>query len=180
MGNTLIAVTTVLLAACQPMYGDKAATMKNPDPIKPPKDLPVEVVKITYDEDCELVTKPVKNPRRDMKRAQVHVRTADSKLVDAEAATEAKVRGELFIDGIDQYGTALTSDPFSAEATLKLALAYDKVLRKGCALALLQRLEKLAQNPTFAGEANEKIDEVTDHKKWFEGYRRDALKAVGR
>jgi ferrous iron transport protein B len=82
------------------MYGDKAATMRNPEPIKPPKDLPVEVVKVTYDEDCELITKPVKNPRRDAKRAQIHVRTADQKVVDAEAATEAKTRGDLFIDGI--------------------------------------------------------------------------------
>ena len=176
----LIVVTVGLFGACQPMYGEKAATMKNPEPIKPPKDLPVEVVKITYDEDCELITKPVKNPRRDTKRAQIHVRTADQKVVDAEAATEPKTRGDLFIDGIDQYGTALASDPFNAEATLKLALAYDKVLKKGCALALLQRLDKMAQNPTLADDANEKIDAVTDHKKWFEGYRRDALKAVGR
>ena len=180
MGKTLITVTTILLAACQPMYGDKAATMKNPQPIKPPKDLSVEVVKVTYVEDCEFITKPVKNPRRDPKRAQIHVRTADQKLVTAEATAEPKARADLFIDGIDQYGTALTSDPFSAEATLKLALAYDKVLRKGCALALLQRLDKMAQNPTYADAANEKIDEVTEHKKWFEGYRRDALKAVGR
>ena len=180
MGKTLIAVATVLLAACQPMYGDKAATMRNPPPIKPPKVLPVEVVKVTYDEDCEFITKPVKNPRRDSKRAEIHVRTADQKLTTAEQTAEPTARGELFIDGIDQYGTALTSDPFNAEATLKLAVAYDKVLRKGCALAMLQRLNKLAENPTFRDAANEKIDEVTDHKKWFEGYRRDALKAVGR
>ena len=180
MGKTLIAVTTLLLAACQPMYGDKAATMRNPPPIKPPKDLPVDVAKVTYDEDCEFITKPVKNPRRDTKRSEIHVRAGDQKLDVAEKTAESHARGELFIDGIDQYGTALTSDPFSAEATLKLAVAYDKVLRKGCALALLQRLNKLTENPTYADAANEKIDEVTGNKKWFEGYRGDALKAVGR
>ncbi len=180
MGKTLIAVATVLLAGCQPMYGDKAATMKNPQPIKPPKDLPLEVVKVTYDEDCELITKPVKNPRRNFKLSQDHVRTADQKLATAEKLAEPKARGDLFVDGIDDYRTALITDPFSAEATLKLAIAYDKVLRKGCALALLGRLTKLAENPTYAEAANEKIDEVADQKKMFEGYRPAALKAIGR
>jgi len=180
MGKTLIAVSMLAFAACQPMYGDKAATLKTPPPVKPPKDLPVEVVKVTYVDDCEFITKAVKNPRRDVKRAQIHVRTGDAKIADADVAAEPVRKGDLFIAGIDQYGTALTSDPFDAEATLKLALAYDKVLRKGCALALLQRLNKLAENPTYADSANEKIDAVTDHKKWFEGYRPAALKAVGR
>ncbi len=180
MGKTLIAVTTLLLAACQPMYGDKAATMRNPPPIKPPKDLPVEVTKVIYDVNCQLVTRPVKNPRRDAKRSEIHVRAGDQNMSIGEKAAEPQARGVAFVDGIDQYSTALTSDPFNAEATLKMAIAYDKVLRKGCALALLQRLNKLAENPTFADAANEKIDEVTGNKKWFEGYRRDALKAVGR
>jgi hypothetical protein len=180
MGKPLIAVATLVLAACQPMYGDKSQVLRNPVPIKPPKDLPVEVAKVPYVDDCELVTKSVKNPRRDVKRAQIHVRTGDAKIADAEVAAEPTRKGDLFIDGIDQYGTALTSDPFDAEATLKLARAYDKVLRKGCALVLLQRLNKLAENPTYADSANREIDAVTDNKKWFEGYRREAIKAVGR
>jgi hypothetical protein len=170
----------LLLAACQPMYGGAPAKMRNPAAIKPPKTLPVETATVIYDEDCELLTKPVKNPTRNSKRAEVLVHAADGKLADAAVATEAKTKGDLFIDGIDQYGAALTSDPFNATATLKLALAYNKVLRKGCALALLQRLNKLAENPKFADDANERIDEVTDNKKWFEGYRPAALKAVGR
>jgi hypothetical protein len=180
MGKLLIATSLLAFAACQPMYGGKSGPLRNPDPIKPPKDLPVEVAKVPYVEDCELITRAVKNPRRDSKRAQIHVRTGDAKIADAEVATEPVKRGDLFVDGIDQYNTALTSDPFDAEATLKAAVAYDKVLRKGCALALLRRLDQLAQNPVYADDANRKIDAVTDNKKWFEGYRRDALKAVGR
>lgn len=183
MGNgfhSLWIFTAIALAGCQPMYGGPPAKMRNPVPIKPPKDLPVEIVKITYDEDCELLTRTVKHPRRDTSRAEGHVRTADAILGKAEQAPEAKAKGDLFIDGIDEYGAALVKDPFNAEATLKLALAYDKVLRKGCALALLQRLHKLAENPTFARDAEGRIDELTENKKWFEGYRRDALKAVGR
>lgn len=180
MRKPLIGIAALVLAACQPMYGGAPAKMRNPEPIKPPNTLPVEVTKVVYVEDCELLTKAVKNPTRNPKRAEVLVTAADAKLADAATATEAKVKGDLFIDGIDQYGSALTTDPFNATATLKLALAYDKVLRKGCALALLQRLNKLAENPKFADDANAQIDEVTGNKKYFEGYRRDALKAVGR
>ena len=59
-----------------------------------------------------------------------------------------------------------------------LALAYDKVLRKGCALAMLKRLDALAANPKFGAEPQ--INRVLDNESWFKPYRTDALKALGK
>jgi hypothetical protein len=80
--------------------------------------------------------------------------------------------------GVEQYRQALIADPYNAEATLKLALAYDKVLRKGCALAMLKRLDALAANPKFGAEPQ--INRVLDNESWFKPYRNDALKALGK
>jgi hypothetical protein len=71
-------------------------------------------------------------------------------------------------------------DPYSVDATLKLAIAYDKAMRKGCALALLKRLSQLAGHPKYGSEANRRIDDIDANGAWFKGYRKDAMAAVGR
>ena len=114
-----------------------------------------------------------------MSASEAHTLDGDRKLREFDRAPTA-AKTDLIIDGIDDYVAALRKDPFNARATLKLALAYDRVHRKGCALVLLQRLEQLAQNPKFANEAIEAIDEVEQRRKWFEAYRREALRRVGR
>ena len=73
----------------------------------------------------------------------------------------------------------MQKDPYNADATLKLAVAYDKVLHKGCALAMLKRLASLSSNPKFANESNRARDAVGDNATWFKGYRKDALQAAG-
>lgn len=83
------------------------------------------------------------------------------------------------VTAIDNYRRALLSDPYNAEATLKLALAYDRVLRKGCALAMLRRLETLAANPSLQPEADPMVQLVATNPHWFQPYHSEALKAVG-
>jgi hypothetical protein len=168
----------VVLAACQPMYGASPQRLRTPEPIKPPTTLPGgETATIIYDEDCDLLTAKVPKVTRETKQSEVYVAQGDQKVADFDA-TPAKT--DLIIDGIDEYSAALRKDPFNAKATLKLALAYDKVRRKGCALALLQRLDQLAQNPKFAPEASGVIDEIEQRRKWFGGYRKEALRKLGR
>ena len=169
----------VLLAACQPMYGSKPQVLRTPEPIKPPPTLTADQATVVYAEDCDLLTTRVPKVKRETKEAEVHIASGDRKVADYDTAAAA-AKTDLIIDGIDEYARALRKDPFNAKATLKLALAYDKVRRKGCALALLKRLDQLAQNPKLADEANEAIDEVVQRRKWFEPYRREALRNVGR
>jgi hypothetical protein len=174
-------------AACKPMYGDPAPKLKNP-PIVPEKKRVIKPDDIAKKQEpianCEWRTialpDPAKMPKRDTPRAQEATARADGKLRTADATADETAKGKLLIDSIQEYGAALTKDPYNAEATLKLALAYDKVLRKGCALKLIDRLSKMTTHPKLERAANEKLDDIENHKTWFEDYRQEALKATGR
>jgi hypothetical protein len=183
MGNFRI-VVLLALAACQPMYGAKPQKLRSPEPIKPPAGLPGDdgtATKPPFDEQCDFFTSKGVKVKRETAAAERHTQNGDQKVADFDAAPPA-AKSDLIIDGIDEYAAALRKDPFNAKATLKLARAYDKVRRKGCALALLERLDQLAQNPKFKTEANEAIDEIMQrgNRTWFDGYRKDALRIVGR
>ena len=180
MGKFWVVVVSLAFAlGCKQMYGGAAEPLRSPKPIKPPAMLPEDKVTVQYADDCDLfVFKPRTKIKRDLAAAEHRTSEADRKLADFDRAP-ITVKDDLIIDSIDELAAALRADPFNARATLKLALAYDKVHRRGCALALLARLEQLAQNPDFARDANDAIDELVQ-RKWFEGYRREALRAVGR
>ena len=172
------------VAACQPMYGSPPQRLRTPEPIKPPADLPGgdgTTAKAGFDDDCDFFTTKGTKVKRETADAEVHTQEGDKKLADFDVAPDT-AKSDLIIDSIDEYAAALRKDPYNAKATLKLALAYDKVRHRGCALVLLERLDQLAQNPKFRAEANDAIDEITQrgNRKWFDGYRRDALRKVGR
>lgn len=182
MGKTWTCVSLVFVVGCQSLYGAPAQKLRTPEPVKPPAELPGTPETVVYAESCEFFVVKVKQPiTRKTKQADVHTREADKKLGDFDVAPPEAKR-DLIVEGIDELVAALRNDPFNAKATLRLALAYDKVRRKGCALALLERLEQLAQNPKFAGEANDAIEEILQrgNRKWFAGYRKEAVRAVGR
>ena len=108
------------------------------------------------------------------------VDTGDTAMQGADKAPQIDGKVGLLKEAIDKYRNALIKDPFSVEATLKLAIAYDRVMRKGCAIAMLKRLAALSNNPKFAPEANRNIDAIDANGQWFKGYRKDAMSAVGR
>ncbi len=180
MHARIVAPIMLVFAACQPMYSAPAARMRDPKPIQPPKGLPGEVVKVTYVEDCEVRTSRTAAVKTDSRAAETLVRQGDTRLSTADRTPAPEDKGSLLTRSIEDYSAALVKDPFNAEATLKLARAYDKVLRKGCALVMLERLQKLADNPRYEPAATDQIDDVVNHRTWFEGYRKDALRAVGR
>lgn len=169
------------LAACQPLYGGKPDRLANPQKKKKPPEASDPVIEVKYVEDC------VANFRDDAKRvfrdtsgSNNLVGSGDDALVQANKASDPKSQAELIRVSIDKYRTALQKDPYNADATLKLAVAYDRVFRKGCALKLLARIATLESNPKFQREAKRAADQVNDTKEWFRGYRKDAVSAVGR
>ncbi len=177
----LLATATLVFAACQPMYGAKAPPVRNPAPIIHAQVIEPPAAPKQQIEDCNYkVVAIIKVPKRDVVRAQDHVQKADVAVANFDKTSVPKDKGDLLIDSIQQYANALEKDPYSAEATLKLARAYEKAQRKGCALRLLGRLAKLADHPTYERQANEQIDDVKNHKSWFEDYRKDALEALSR
>ena len=186
MGKLLLAAATFVVAACQPMYGAKAPKPRDPTVVPEAKRKIIvepEVEKPKPIEECEFHTATLtgpKLPKRDTSASKERVATADGKLAGSDRATEHKAKGDLLKSSVDDYHAALQRDPYNAEATLKLALAYDKAWRKGCALKLLDRLAKLAAHPTFEKAAIVQIDDVESHKSWFSDYRKEALKAIGR
>jgi hypothetical protein len=181
MGNvSWIAVVGALgLAACQPMYGAKPAKLTTPrvvHHVEPPE----PVAEVKYVETCEHVDfrRPSKGVVRDKPNASRLVAEGDARVATAEQATADDARRDLIVDSIERYKSALTKDPYDPDATLKLALAYDRARRKGCALALLRRLDTLSSHPEFAEAANRSKASVRDNTGWFGGYRKDALDAI--
>jgi len=174
----IAALCIVLLAACD-MYAAPPERPHGPGEVKPRPAEPPPPPTI-YVEDCQASFQddPRKwNPQPAL--ARPIVATGNTALASSETAHEPAAKIGLVREAIDKYRLALQKDPYSAEATVKLAVAYDKVLHKGCALAMLKRLAALSGNPKFASETTRALGEVGDNATWFKGYRKDALQAAG-
>lgn len=177
MGKALIAC--LLLAGCQGMYTAPADTLKNPPKVKP-KGGGITQADPVYVDECDVNFSAAPTKKRQTAAAQQLVASGNASLQTAgPASPTTQVAASATVDAIDHYREALIKDPYNAEATLKLALAYDHMMRKGCAIAMLKRLESLAENEKFKPEARPNIQLVKQNDHWFRGYRVTALKAIG-
>ncbi len=182
MGKALVAC--LLLAACQGMYTAKPDVLRDPPKIRDKTkvaatDGPAEVI---YVEDCDVDFTGPATKKRKTPAAQKLVASGNVSLQNVgPAVPTTSVTTQAAVNAISLYRDALVADPYNAEATLKLALAYDRVLRKGCAVAMLKRLASLAdsQNPTLEAEAKPNVALIKQNDHWFRGYRPIALKAAG-
>jgi hypothetical protein len=177
----LVACLALALVACQPLYGGKPEHLKNPEKHKRPPEAEAPPAEIKYVDDCnaDFRDDPKKvHPQTPMSRQLSDAGDAAMQTSEKEKNDQKKV--DLIREAIDKYRNALIKDPYNITATLQLAVAYDKMLRKGCAIAMLKRLAALSNNPKFAPEANRNIDSIDANGQWFKGYRKDALAAVGR
>lgn len=175
MGRFQLVVVLAAVAGCQPMYGKSSERLVKVRTV-PHKAVPEVEPPIAYVNKCE--TNFRGNPvgiSIDSRRASELIATGDTTIQQAEKIAEPTVRAEVVVDGIRQYSDALRKDPYSAEATLKLALAYDKVYHRGCALKLLGRIATLENHPKFRISARRMMELVTDNAEWFKGYRKDAV-----
>jgi hypothetical protein len=179
MGACLVFVAGSV--GCQALYGGKPEKLRNPERKKKPEEPPEKVAEIKYIDECNASFRDdPKNVRQDTSGANRLVGDGDQVISQVPKAKDAAGQAELIKQGIDKYRSALVKDPYNTEATLKLAIAYDMVYRKGCALALLKRINSMAANPRFKSSATRIADEVADTPTMFKGYRNDAKQAVGR
>lgn len=169
------------LTGCQELYGGRPEKLAAPPRKKPPPEQAVAETPIKEIDECtaDFRADP-KSVRPQTSLSNQLTGEGDTALANADKAPDATAAAGLVKESIDKYRNALLKDPYNAEATLKLALAYDKVYRKGCAIAMLKRLATLSTNPKYAKTANPMIDSIGDNGQWFKRYRKDAITAVGR
>ena len=172
-------VPLLAVTACANMYRAPSERLHTP----PKQPVPITQIEkaqpIPYVETCTaFFHDPAKGVHRDQKLATSRVAIGDAKVDAAIKEPAPDKRKVLFTDGIQQYRAALVVDPYDANATLQLALAYDKVWRKGCALKLLDRLATLSQHPQLGATAKQLAQEVQDNEGWFKDYRSAAKDAA--
>jgi hypothetical protein len=173
--------TVGTVAACSPLYGGRPEKLKNPERKKKPPEVAEAAPEVQYVDDCNanFSDDPKKaHPQPPMSRQLFE--QAEASLDQSDKVKEDSMKVSLLKEAIEKYRNALIKDPYNVPATLKLAVAYDRVLRKGCAIAMLKRLSALSNNPRWSSEANRNIDSIDANAQWFRGYRKDALAAVGR
>jgi len=182
LGVCLVSILALgFTVGCQPLYGGKPEKLATPVRKKPPKEEPVAEAPVKMIEDCNADFRvDPRTVRQQTSQSNDLTSQGDTALSNADKATDPTAQAGLYRESIDRYRNALIKDPYNATATLKLALAYDKVYRKGCAIAMLKRLATLAANPKFARVAGAEIDSIGDNGQWFKHYRKDAMAAVGR
>lgn len=180
-GALLSACLLVGSLGCQQMYGAKPDKLKTPEKKKKPPEPPGTVESVKYVDDCSANFRDdPKRVFRDKAGSGTLVQAGDDSLAQALKVTDPAAQAESIKVSIDKYRNALQKDPYNADATLKLALAYDRVFRKGCALKLLARIATLEGHPSFRTDAKRAADQVADSSEWFKGYRKEAVAAVGR
>ncbi len=178
----IAALLTVSTVACAPLYGSKPEKLAIPPKKKKPPEAPVVAAEIKWVEKCVASFRddPKTAPKRETALSNKLTSDGDNAYQASDKAKDAQSGATLIKESIDKFSNALRKDPYNAEATLKLALAYHKVYRKTCALAMLTRLQSLSRNPKVSPDAGRMADSVVDNTTWFEGYRQDAVTAVGR
>src|SRR5262249_41418697 len=181
LGVCFALISGLASVGCQELYGGKPEKLPSVAQKKAPPEPPVTDVQIKEIEDCQADFRA--DPRTVKPNAGLASQLTgegDTAIANSDKAAAPAAQAGLIKEGIDKYRNALLKDPYSAEATLKLALAYDKVYRKGCAIAMLKRLVALSANPKYSATANREIDRIGDNAQWFKRYRKDAISAVGR
>ena len=179
--RTLAACVLIACAGCQGLYDGRAAPLRTPKPTKRVEP-PDPTASVRYVDDCpaNFRAAPIGDAQRDQTGSQRLARQGADSVTAATTQKDPVAQASGISVGIDRFGAALTKDPYNADATLELALAYDRVYRKGCALKLLARIASLETHPKFRAAAKQVADRVSDSTEWFKGYRREALVAVGR
>lgn len=172
------------IAACAGPYVGKPEKLKTPrkkkKPEKTDEELAAEaaVADVQWDDNCRANFFDDPHNRRYAKRARPLTAAADSLLGDADELEGAE-RVETVSQAMSKLRNALKQDPYGPEQTYKLAVAYAMVLKKKCAVMLLERLTELENHPVVGAQATRVISRAMSDTA-FDGFRKDADAALGR
>jgi len=174
-----VAMTVPGTGCSGPYEGAKAEKLKNKPPKKtPPADQAAGPAQVKWDEECKSKFFEDMQVTRKTGPARAKIGQADSTLSTADSSQDPGARATLTVEAITTYKKALADDPFSADATYKLAAAYARVHKKKCALDLLARLLELQKHPDFEADAKRAI-RAAGADDAFKGFRKDADSALG-
>ncbi len=174
------ALLLIVFAGCQPMFGAKSEPLRKPGKVAAGKRPVDTVAAIPYVEECRTNFRgdPTGLSIDRTKSSQLEARGDDALAQSAQVA-DPDAQARTVVVSINHYRDALTKNPYNPDITLKLALAYDRVYRKGCALKLLARIATLESHPSFRAAARRTIDQVNDSAEYFKHYRQEAIAAIG-
>jgi hypothetical protein len=184
-----LGVRLVLVAAvgagglgCQALYGAKPDKLATPPRRRAPPPEVVVDVPVKEIEECQADFRgdSKRMPAPQLKLARDLTSQGVDTMATVDKTPDPMAQATKVIDAIDKFRNALIRDPYNIEATLQLALAYDRLYRKGCAIAMLKRLAAMTVHPDFQRNANVAVDSITDNATWFKRYRKDAMTAAGR
>lgn len=174
----LTVLTALALSACGPLYAGKPQKLRGMKTKPRPPEADVAV--IPWNDKCEAkFFLDGSKVRPEPREAAPLFDTGRTALENADRSEDPKARGNLMVEAMRKLNNALVKDPYNAEITVTLAIANAKVLRKGCALALLKRLVDLEKHPTYRSAAQRMIGFVQSEDA-FAGFRSEADSAVGR
>lgn len=169
----------VASTGCKHPYSGKSEKLKNPRKKKKPEPTEEELAEApVLDEKCRTNFFLEPTTRRKESLGRNLAKEADSLLTEAEEQ-EGLTRISTVTDALSKLNNALKADPYGPEATYKMAVAYAVVGKKGCSIALLQRLNELTKMPEVATEADRTVRRALADQT-FDLFRKDADAALGR
>lgn len=166
----LVAIAVLAgFAGCQPLYHGKQK-MPNPERTQPPAGTDTGAP-IVWDENCDshfFEKKPTVPP--DHALAATKISAGDTEINQAKPMPPDGKKSALVLDAIEQYKQALNADPYNADATYSLAVAYATVRKKKCALDLINRLVALKGDPKIEPDAT-RLLQAAYSEKAFEPFK---------
>jgi len=185
--TTWVLVTAALgvafLGACGGPYAGKAPKPPHgPKKTQPPPEVAAAAPDIKWDDKCK--TNFADDPNKAKKsitKAKPHDDEGEQWLGQADKAPDMPTKVDDIVKAIEEYKKALLENMYDPHATFNLAVAYTMLLKKGCALKMLERLGKLNDNPRLAGGQSvlDTIYDDVENEPAFEPFRNEANQAIG-
>jgi hypothetical protein len=165
---------------CATPYSGNPERLKKPRKKKKPEPTAEEEAQKEQilDDKCRTNFFAEPTSRRNQTLSRQLAKQADSLLVEADDQ-EGQARISSVREAIGKLKNALSADPYGPEATYKMAVAYALVGKKGCSVALLERLQELTRHASAATEAERVVNRALRDPS-FELFRKDADAALGR
>lgn len=163
---------------CSGPYSGKPETLKSPKKKKRPKGEEAASAEVVIDDKCRTNFFEKPTTRRKPPLGRSLAQQAEKPLFEAEEQ-EGEERIILVRDAMSKLRNALKADPYGPEPTYKMAVAYALVGKKGCSLALLERLQLLSGMPGVESEAERAINRALRDQA-FDLFRKEADTALGR